>query len=83
MTIVGELCKVDAHAKIPALFMTMVCPRLYWYTLLIVNEQLSLLSDRAEHRIHPGGTTHHTHTTQSQMLSLGSPTKNYLPRRCN
>ena len=50
--------------------------------VLIVNVQLSLLSDRLEHRIHPGDTTHthrhHTHTTQSQMLSSGSPTKNLV-----
>ena len=52
------------------------------YTL-IVTVQLSFLSDRLEHHIHPGDTTHtHTHTphthTQSQMLRLGSPTKNKL-----
>jgi len=27
MAIVGEPCNVDAHAKIPALFITMLCPR--------------------------------------------------------
>ena len=28
MAIVGEPCNADAHAKIPALFMSMLCPRL-------------------------------------------------------
>ena len=28
MAIVGESCNADAHAKIPALFMSMLCPRL-------------------------------------------------------
>ena len=55
---------------------TAVCtPVLY---TLIVTVQLAFLSDRFEHRIHPGGHhthRHHTHT-QSQMLSSGSPTKN-------
>ena len=40
------------------------------YTL-IVSVQLSFLSDQSEHRIHPGDIT------QSQMLSLGSLTKNH------
>ena len=40
------------------------------YTL-IVSAQLSFLSDQSEHRIHPGDIT------QSQMLSLGSLTKNH------
>ena len=57
---------------------TAVCTHVL-YTL-IVTVQLSLLSDRSKHRIHPGDTTHtHTHDTrhitQSQMLSSGSPTK--------
>ena len=52
---------------------TAVCtPVLY---TLIVTVQLSFLPDRLEHRIHPGDTTQ-TDTTQSQMLSSGSPTKN-------
>ena len=52
---------------------TAVCtPVLY---TLIVTVQLSFLSDRLEHRIHPGDTTQTPHT-QSQMLSSGSPTKN-------
>ena len=80
MAIVGEPCNGDAHAKIPALFMPpAVCTHVL-YTL-IVTVQLSFLSDRSEHRIHPGDTTHHTHTThtrQSQMWSSGSPTKNKL-----
>ena len=56
---------------------TAVCtPVLY---TLIVTVQLSFLSDRLEHRIHPGDTTHTDttqtpHTTKSQMLSSGSPT---------
>ena len=60
---------------------TAVCtPVLY---TLIVTVQLSFLSDRLERRIHPGDTGHHTHrhhtdTTQSQMLSSGSPTKNLV-----
>ena len=36
MAIVGEPCNVDAHAKNPALFRTMLCPRLccvYTYTV--------------------------------------------------
>ena len=28
MAIVGEPCDTDSHAKIPALFMSMLCPRL-------------------------------------------------------
>ena len=41
----------------------------------------SCFVDRSEHHIHPGDTTHHTHTTQiphrqSKMLSSGCPTKN-------
>ena len=55
---------------------TAVCtPVLY---TIILTVQLSFLPDRLEHRIHPGDTTHHTHTdtTQSQMLSSGSPPKN-------
>ena len=52
---------------------TAVCtPVLY---TLIVTVQLFFLSDRLEHRIHPGDTTH-TRTTKSQMLSSGFPTKN-------
>ena len=52
---------------------TAVCtPVLY---TLIVTVKLSFLSDRLEHIIHPGDTTR-TDTTQSQMLSSGSPTKN-------
>ena len=27
IAIVGEPCNIDAHAKIPALFITMLCPR--------------------------------------------------------
>ena len=88
MAIVGELCNINAHAKIPAIFITMLCPRCahvvcthvlynttYWLWLY------SCLVDRSEHRIHLGDTTHtwHTHTHiwhgQSQMLSKGSPTK--------
>ena len=46
MAIVGEPCNVDAHAKIPALVITMLCPRcVYTYTVqlysLTVNVQLS------------------------------------------
>ena len=46
------------------------------YTL-IVTVQLSLLSDRSEHRIHPGDTTHtHTHDTRhTTNVELGFPTK--------
>ena len=29
MAIVREPCNIDAHANIPVLFMTMLCPRLY------------------------------------------------------
>ena len=71
MAIVGEPYNADAHAKVPALFKSMLCPRLcvhiycILYTL-IVTVQLSFLSDRFKHRIHPGDTTHtdttHTHT---------------------
>ena len=54
---------------------TAVCtPVLY---TLILTVQLSFLSDRLEHRIHPGDAGHHTDTTQSQMLSLGSPSKKW------
>ena len=52
---------------------TAVCTRVL-YTLIVI-VQLSFLSDRSEHRIHPGDTTHDTPHTQSQMLSSGSPTK--------
>ena len=81
MAIVEEPCNVNAHADILALFMTTAVCTHVLYTL-IVTVQLSFLSDRSEHRIHPGDTTTHhtphtTHTphTQSQMLSSGSPTK--------
>ena len=57
---------------------TAVCTRVL-YTL-IVTVQLSFLSDRSEHCILPGDTTH-THITQSQMLSSGSPTKNMAELR--
>ena len=55
---------------------TAVCTRVL-YTL-ILTEQLSFLSDRSEHRIHPGDTTHthrlhtHTHHTESDV-ELGFP----------
>ena len=53
---------------------TAVCtPVLY---TLILTVQLSFLSDRLEHRIHPGDTTQ-TPKTQSQMMSSGSPTKKW------
>ena len=58
---------------------TAVCTRVL-YTLIVI-VQLSFLSDRSEHHIHPGDTvyTHNSrHTTQSQMLSSGSPTKNLV-----
>ena len=45
---------------------------------LIMTVQLSFLSERLEHRIHPGDTTRTPDNTQSQMLSSGSPTKNKL-----
>ena len=64
MAIVREPCNVDAHAKIPALFMSLLYPQLCVRThvlyTLIVTVQLSFLSDRSEHRIHPGDTTTHT-----------------------
>ena len=59
MAIVEEPCNVNAHADILALFMTTAVCTHVLYTL-IVTVQLSFLSDRPEHRIHPGDTTHHT-----------------------
>ena len=53
---------------------TAVCTHVL-YTL-IVTVQLSFLSDRSEHRIHPGDTTHTHDTRHTQMLSSCSPTKN-------
>ena len=57
--IVGEPCNVDAHAKIPALFRTTLCPRLcvhmhckhwlWWYSCCLISYQ-SIAS-----------ITHHTH----------------------
>ena len=50
---------------------TTVCTHVL-YTL-IVTVQLSFLSDRSEHRIHPGDTTH-THSTQTESdVELGFP----------
>ena len=81
MAIVGEPCNVDVHAKILALFITMLClccahvvctVQLYTLTVTVL---YSCLVDYSEHRIHPGDTTHHTHTRQSQMLSSGSHLK--------
>ena len=46
MAIVGEPCNVDAYAKIPALFRTMLCPRLgvhmthALYTLTVIVQLL-------------------------------------------
>ena len=43
------------------------------YTL-ILTVQLFFLSNRSEHRIHPGDTTHHTHTTHIESnVELGFP----------
>ena len=57
---------------------TAVCtPVLY---TLIVTVQLSFLSDRLEHRIHPGDTRHHTHTESN--VELGFPTKNVFNSLC-
>ena len=84
MAIVGEPCNVDAHAKIPALFITILCPCCVYtctvqlYTLT-VTVQVSRLPIRASYpsRGHHTRTTH-THTTQSQMLNSGSLTKNWF-----
>ena len=77
MAIVGEPCNADAHAKIPALFITMLYPRcahivcthvLYNCTLWL---WLYSWSIRASHPSR-GHNTHMTHTQrQSQMLSAG------------
>ena len=50
---------------------TVVCT----YVLYTLQWLYSYLVDRSEHCIHPGDTTH-THR-QSQLLSSGSPTKNW------
>ena len=71
MAIPGESCNVDANAKIPALFMTMLCPRLCVHT---DSECTVVFPIRASHPSRRHHHTHHTHT-QSQMLSLGSSTK--------
>ena len=67
MAIVGEPCNTDTHAKIPALFMSMLC------TWLIVTVQLSFFSDRLEHRIHPRDTTHTDTTHTESNVELGFP----------
>ena len=64
-------CSIYVYV-VPTAFYT---PELY---TLIVTVQLSFLSDQLEHHIHPGDTTQTPDTTQSQMLSSGSPTKNKL-----
>ena len=73
MAIVGEPCSVDAHAKIPSLFITMLCPCCV-HTCTV---RLSHWPIRASHpsRGHHTHITHHTPHRQSQMLSSGSPTK--------
>ena len=73
---------VDAQAKIPGLFLNLLCPWLCVHTYCTDVLSHMFLSDQSEHRIHPGDTTHTPHTThytshtQSQILSSGSPTKN-------
>ena len=73
-------CSIHVYIVPTAVF----TPVLY---TLIVTVQLSFLSDRLEHRIQPGDTRHHadrghqTDTTQSQMLSSGSLTKNVDDRK--
>ena len=51
-----------------------VCTLILYIGLLYCTVVQKFLSDRSEHRIHPGDTTTHTHR-QSQMLSSGSLTK--------
>ena len=80
MAIVGEPCNVNSHANIPALFMTILCLCLgvqiyctHWLW------QYSCLVGRSEHCIHPGDTTHtsHTHPTHTKQtesnVELGFP----------
>ena len=68
MAIVGEPCNADAHAKIPALFMSMLCPPLcvhmYCTHWLWVYSCLSSLTDRSIASIrghHTDTHTPHTH----------------------
>ena len=82
MTIVGEPSNVDAHAKNPALFRTMLCTRLccvYTYTVHTDCDcTVVLLTDQSIASIQGTPHGHHTDTTQSQMLSSGSPTKKII-----
>ena len=55
-----------------------VCTLILYIGLLYCTVVQKFLSDRSEHRIHPGDTTHHTPHRQSQILSSGSPTKKGL-----
>ena len=70
MFIFGEPCNVDAHAKIPALFMTILCPRLcvstvqtYCTVVLLTNQSIASIQG------------HHTpHNTQTKSnVELGFP----------
>ena len=74
MAIVWEPCNVDAHAKIPALFITMLCQREHMCCTTDCDCTVVLLTDQSIASIQG---TQHTHTPhrQSQMLSSGSPTK--------
>ena len=75
MAIVGEPCNADAHAKIPALFISMLCPccvdtyTVQLYTLT-VTVQLSHWPIRASHPSRGHHThTHDTHTHKTQTKS--------------
>ena len=77
MAIVGEPCNVDAHAKIPALFITMFCPLcahdVCTHVLYNCTHWLWLfrcLVDHSEQRIHPGDTTQDKHTTHPDRVKF-------------
>ena len=86
MAIVGEPYNANAHAKIPALFMSILWPRLcvhlyctHWlwlYSCLSSLTDWSISSIQGTPHRHHTWHRHHTHR-QSQMLTSGSPTKNF------
>ena len=72
MAIVGEPCNVDAHAIIPALFMTMLCPRLcvHMYCTPYCDCTVVSLTDQSIASIQG---TPHTHTQTESNVELGFP----------
>ena len=78
VAIVGESCNVDAYAKIPALFITMLFVHIHMYCTTVhtdCDRTVVSLTDQsiAPSRGHHTHTTHDTHTLTESNVELGFP----------